>query len=152
MTGNGNYVNLLKFIWKIREITSVELIFGGFKQFYALPGHMTIILCWQAIFYGNCGMKRQKTNIFGQPSSIWIRLWIKVLPHTSSDSFWSNFWTRVVLSKSLIEYILDLNWSMFNWTLWDMCYRGTFKRVGIFIRQLASSAQRSNFSIPTTKM
>ena len=31
MTGNGNDVNLLKLAWKIRKITSSELIFGGFE-------------------------------------------------------------------------------------------------------------------------
>ena len=30
MTGNGNYVKMLKFAWKIREIASGEFIFGGF--------------------------------------------------------------------------------------------------------------------------
>ena len=33
MTGNGNYIYLLNFIWKNREITSGELIFGEFEQF-----------------------------------------------------------------------------------------------------------------------
>ena len=33
MIGNGNYRYLLKFILKIREITSGELIFGGFEPF-----------------------------------------------------------------------------------------------------------------------
>ena len=33
MIGNGNYMYLLKFILKIREITSGELIFGEFEQF-----------------------------------------------------------------------------------------------------------------------
>ena len=31
MAGNGNDVNLLKLAWKIRKITSSELIFGGFE-------------------------------------------------------------------------------------------------------------------------
>ena len=30
MTGNGNYLKLLKFAWKICEITLGEFIFGGF--------------------------------------------------------------------------------------------------------------------------
>ena len=30
ITGNGNYVNLLKFAGKNREIMSCKLIFGGF--------------------------------------------------------------------------------------------------------------------------
>ena len=33
MIGNVNYMYLLKFILKIREITSGELIFGEFEQF-----------------------------------------------------------------------------------------------------------------------
>ena len=31
MNGNENNVNLLKLAWKIRKITSGELIFGGFE-------------------------------------------------------------------------------------------------------------------------
>ena len=30
ITGNGNYLNLLNLAWKIHEIDSDELIFGGF--------------------------------------------------------------------------------------------------------------------------
>ena len=33
MIRNGNYMFLRKFIGKIREMTSGELIFSGFKQF-----------------------------------------------------------------------------------------------------------------------
>ena len=33
-TGNRNYGNLLKLAWKIREITSSELIFGGFLSMW----------------------------------------------------------------------------------------------------------------------
>ena len=32
MTVNNNYVKMLKFAWKIREIASGEFIFGGFKS------------------------------------------------------------------------------------------------------------------------
>ena len=32
MTGNGNYVNMLNFDGKICEVSSGELIFGGFIQ------------------------------------------------------------------------------------------------------------------------
>ena len=33
MTGNKNYMYLLTFFWRIREMTTGEFIFGGFKQF-----------------------------------------------------------------------------------------------------------------------